>query len=70
MADAGATAHEIMAALGHTTLKQAENYTRGADRRRGARAAGEKLREYKKNKASQTAFESLGKMAKNEGESK
>jgi hypothetical protein len=70
MADAGATAHEIMAKLGHTTLKQAENYTRAADRKRGARRAGEKLREYKKNKASQTASESLGKTGKNEGESK
>ena len=64
MADAGATAHEIMAKLGHTTLKQAENYTRAADRKRGARRAGEKLREYKKNKASQTSRESLGKTEK------
>jgi integrase len=62
MADAGATAHDIMAKLGHTTLKQAENYTRAADRKRGARRAGEKLREYKKNKASQTNPESLGKI--------
>jgi site-specific recombinase XerC len=28
MADADASAHDIMAKLGHTTLKQAENYTR------------------------------------------
>jgi integrase len=34
MADAGCTAHEIMAALGHTTLGEAERYTREADRRR------------------------------------
>ncbi len=31
----GATAHEIMAALGHLTLAEAERYTREADRRRG-----------------------------------
>jgi integrase len=70
MADAGATAHEIMAKLGHTTLKQAENYTRAADRKKGARRAGEKLRDYKKNKAAQTASEGLGKIEKNEDKSK
>jgi enterobacteria phage integrase len=64
MADAGASAHDIMAKLGHTTLKQAENYTRAADRKRGARRAGEKLAEYKKNKASQTTPISLGKSEK------
>jgi enterobacteria phage integrase len=35
MADADALAHDIMTALGHTTLKQAENDTRDADRRTG-----------------------------------
>lgn len=35
LADAECTAHEIMAALGHTTLAEAERYTREADRRRG-----------------------------------
>jgi enterobacteria phage integrase len=70
MADAGATAHDIMAKLGHTTLQQAENYTRAANRKRGSRRAGEQLREYKKNKSSQTTPESLGKTKKNEGESK
>ena len=67
MADADASAHDIMAQLGHTTLKQAENYTREADRKRGARRAGAKLRDYKENKASQTAPESLGKTSKSEG---
>jgi integrase len=43
LAEAGATAHEIMAALGHTTLSEAERYTREADRRRGGRAAVRKL---------------------------
>jgi integrase len=67
MADADASAHDIMAQLGHTTLKQAENYTREADRRRGARRAGIKLRDYKENKASQTHQESLGKTTKIQG---
>jgi integrase len=52
LADAGATAHEIMAALGHTTLAQAEKYTREADRRRGARRAVLKLNEHVTNRFS------------------
>jgi len=39
MTDAGCTAHEIMAALGHLTPAEAERYTRAADRRRGGRRA-------------------------------
>jgi enterobacteria phage integrase len=61
MADAGCTAHEIMAALGHTTLAEAERYTREADRRRGGERAAVKLNEHRKNKASQTVSERLGK---------
>ncbi|CCD96415.1 putative phage integrase (fragment) [Bradyrhizobium sp. ORS 375] len=39
LADAGATADEIMAALGHMTLAEAERYARQADRLlRGKRA--------------------------------
>ena len=34
LADGGATAHQIMSVLGHTTLKEAERYTRGADQKR------------------------------------
>src|SRR5262249_876378 len=64
MADAGCTAHEIMAALGHTTLAEAERYTREADRRRGGKRAVLKLNEHRKNKTPQTASESLGKIAK------
>jgi integrase len=37
LADAGATAHEIMAAMSHLTLAEAERYTREADRRGGRR---------------------------------
>jgi enterobacteria phage integrase len=32
LADAGASAHDIMAAMGHTTLAEAGRYTREADR--------------------------------------
>jgi hypothetical protein len=49
MADAGCSAHEIMAALGHTTLSEAERYTREADRRRGDRQAVLKLEAHKEN---------------------
>ena len=70
LADAGATAHDIMAALGHTTLTEAERYTREADRRRGGKRAVTQLNEHRANKSSQTAFESLGKMEKDEGKSR
>src|SRR5262249_9754626 len=39
LAEAGCTAHEIMAILGHTTLKEAERYTRDFDRAKLARSA-------------------------------
>ncbi|MGY8685398.1 tyrosine-type recombinase/integrase [Bradyrhizobium sp. UFLA05-153] len=70
LADAGASAHDIMAALGHTTLAEAERYTREADRRRGGKCAVTKLNEHRKNKTSQTTPESLGKIAKTEGKTK
>lgn len=38
LADGGATAKQIQAVLGHTTLQQADLYTRSADRRRAATA--------------------------------
>lgn len=68
LADAGATAHEIMAALGHTTLAEAERYTRDADRRRGGKEAIAKL-DRLGIRVSQTAISSLGKLPKKEGES-
>lgn len=43
LADAGCTAHEIMAVLGHKTLAEAERYTREADKKRLGRAAIIKL---------------------------
>jgi integrase len=39
LADAGVSAHDIMAALGHTTLAQAELYMKEANRRRGGQDA-------------------------------
>ncbi|SPP92455.1 protein of unknown function [Bradyrhizobium vignae] len=68
----GATAHEIMAALGHLTLAEAERYTREADRRRGGggRRAIVKLENHKANRTPQTPSKSLGKSAKTIGKSK
>jgi integrase len=70
MADAECTTHEIMAALGHTTLDEAERYTREADRRRGGRRAITKVEDFKAkndqktNKIPQTYSVGLGKSAK------
>ena len=62
LADAGATAHDIMAALGHTTLAEAERYTREADRKHGGKRAVTQLNEHRKNKTPQTTSERLGKI--------
>jgi integrase len=71
MADAGCSAHEIMAALGHTTLAEAERYTREADRRRGGRQAVFKLEAARNaNSIAPTASAGLGEMAKSKGKSK
>ncbi len=70
LADAGCSAHDIMAALGHKTLAEAERYTGEADRKRGGKRAVMKLNEHRANKPPQTASESLGKIAKTEGKSK
>jgi integrase len=64
LADAGASAHDIMAALGHTTLAQAEKYTREADRKRGARRAVLSLDEHLANRVAQTDPKDLGKIEK------
>jgi integrase len=39
LAEAGCTAHEIMAISGHKSLREVERYTKGADQKRMARAA-------------------------------
>lgn len=69
LADAEATAHQIMAALGHLTLAEAERYTREADRRRGGRQAIMKLEDHKANRIPQTVSDRLGKPAKAKGKS-
>jgi integrase len=69
LADAGCTAHQIMAALGHTTLAEAERYTREADRRRGGREAIAKLEAHKANRIAQTTPAGLGENRKQKGKS-
>lgn len=64
LADAGCTAHEIMAVLGHKTLAGAERYTREADKRRLGVSAITKLEGRKKNRNAQTASGEFGKMPK------
>src|SRR5205085_11563320 len=54
LADAGVSAHVIMAALGHTTLAEAENYTREPDRRRCGRRAVQQLNDHNVTPSSQT----------------
>src|SRR5262249_53584468 len=62
MAESGCSAHEIMAVLGHTTLAEAERYTREADRRRGGRQAIAKIKNRIPN--SQTSLERFGQFQK------
>jgi integrase len=69
LADAGVSAHDIMAALGHKTLAEAERYTREADRRRGGQRAVSQLNDHKVNVISQTTPERLGKEVKSGGRS-
>jgi integrase len=64
MADAGCSAHEIMATLGHTTLAEAERYTREADRRRGGRQAILKLEGHRENRNAQTEADRFGEVRK------
>jgi integrase len=64
LAEAGCTAHEIMAVLGHKTLAEAERYTREADQARLAEGAVAKLEGRKANKLSQTTSNSWGKLKK------
>ena len=50
LAEAGCSAHEIMAVLGHSTLEEAERYTREANRTNLSTAAIMKLEKWKENK--------------------
>jgi integrase len=58
MAESDCTPHEIMAVSGHSTLKEAERYTRAFDRKRSAARAQEKVVKAKaKAVAAQAEFE-------------
>jgi integrase len=70
LAEAGCTAHEIMAVLGHKTLAEAERYTREADQTKLATMAVAKLEGRKQNRVAQTAPDKFGKDWKKEGETK
>jgi enterobacteria phage integrase len=70
LAEAGCTAHEIMAVLGHKTLTEAERYTREADQARLATAALAKLEGRRANTDAQTVSDGLGKASKMEEKSK
>jgi enterobacteria phage integrase len=69
LAEAGCTAHEIMAVLGHKTLAEAERYTREADQARLAIEAMTKLEGRRANRVAQTERVGLGNTAKNATES-
>jgi integrase len=60
LAEAGCTAHEIMAVLGHKTLSEAERYTREADQARLASTALAKLEGRTGNKNAQTTPDEFG----------
>lgn len=73
LADAGVSAHDIMAALGHKTLAEAQRYTREADRRRGGKRAAAALDAFeviegrKENGDAQTQIPNFGPDEKAKG---
>jgi enterobacteria phage integrase len=70
LAEAGCTANEIMAILGHKTLTEAERYTREADQVRLAAEAMTKLEGRSANRIAQTDTAGLGNKPKRNDESK
>lgn len=70
LAEAGCTAHEIMAVLGHKTLAEAERYTREADQVWLATEAMTKLEGRTTNRIAQTNPAGLGSAPKIKDESK
>jgi enterobacteria phage integrase len=70
LAEAGCTAHEIMAILGHKTLTEAERYTREADQVRLAAGAITKLEGRSANRIAQTESAGLGNESKSPDKSK
>ncbi|MBY6242335.1 tyrosine-type recombinase/integrase [Methylosinus sp. Sm6] len=70
LAEAGCSAREIMAILGHKTLAEAERYTRDADQERLAEAAILRLEAGREgNKSPKPGSKSLGKQGKTKGNS-
>jgi integrase len=70
LAEAGCTAHEIMAVLGHKTLAEAERYTREADQVWLATEAMTKLEGRTTNRIAQTNPVGLGNAPKSNDESR
>lgn len=50
LAEAGCSAHQIMAVTGHASLQMVQHYTRGADQRSRAEAAIQKLEDFRSDK--------------------
>lgn len=65
LAEAGATAHEIMSVLGHRTLSEAERYTRDANQAALARSAIRKVEEPNGDKVPNPNRQTVGKIRKN-----
>jgi integrase len=65
LADKGVSTHDIKAALGHTTLVQANNYSLEANRSLGGHRALAQLDDQTENKLPQTGSGGLGKVVKN-----
>jgi integrase len=68
LAEAGCTANEIMAVLGHKSLAEAERYTREANQATLAAAAMAKLDGQRSNKRPKLSPARVGKAAKSAGE--
>jgi hypothetical protein len=67
LADKECTTHGIMAALGHTTLAEAERYTREADRKRNGQLTVARLNDHLVNKSSQNTRSGFPKKIKTKG---
>lgn len=70
LAEAGCTAHEIMAVLGHRSLTEAERYTREANQAHLAAAAMTKLAGQKRNRSPKPKPETVGETPKNGAKTK
>lgn len=61
-ADAGAAAHELMAQYGWTNVKQAEHYTKGADRKSLGIKSSKRISDQIENRLSRTLHSGAGKI--------